>query len=228
VAAPLVCGTAALAVTGGAIVLVDGASPAARATTASLRLPTDVAPDAAPVAGPVVALVEPVIAEPRVADAADLVKGVRLAEEQALARARVQAPKPPAQAPRPSVTRGDCGISTSGLGAVQPHVRAAAQFLGCRFGEPTMYGVAGRAGTSDHPSGRAVDFMVNPATGDQLAACALKNRAALGVTYVIWQQRINFGSGWQLMEDRGGVTANHFDHVHVSFGAAAGGSPNAC
>jgi hypothetical protein len=91
-----------------------------------------------------------------------------------------------------------------------------------------MYGVAGRAGTSDHPSGRAVDFMVDPATGDRLAACALKNRAALGISYVIWQQRINFGSGWQLMEDRGGVTANHYDHVHVSFGAAAGGSPNSC
>jgi hypothetical protein len=224
VAAPLVCGTAALAVTGGAIVLVDGASPAARATTASLRLPAD----AAPVVGPGVALVEPVTVEPRVADAADLVKGVRLAEEQALARVRTQAPKPPVLAPQQRVTRGDCGISTSGLGAVQPHVRAAAQFLGCRFGEPTMYGVAGRAGTSDHPSGRAVDFMVNPATGDRLAACALKNRAALGITYVIWQQRINFGSGWQLMEDRGGVTANHFDHVHVSFGAAAGGSPTGC
>jgi hypothetical protein len=224
VAAPLVCGTAALAVTGGAIVLVDGASPAARATTASLRLPAD----AAPVVGPGVALVEPVTVEPRVADAADLVKGVRLAEEQALARVRAQAPKPPVLAPQQRVTRGDCGISTSGLGAVQPHVRAAAQFLGCRFGEPTMYGVAGRAGTSDHPSGRAVDFMVNPATGDRLAACALKNRAALGITYVIWQQRINFGSGWQLMEDRGGVTANHFDHVHVSFGAAAGGSPTGC
>jgi hypothetical protein len=224
VAAPLVCGTAALAVTGGAIVLVDGAPSAARATTASLRLPTDVAP----IAGPIVALVEPVTAEPRVADVADLVKSVRLAEQQAQARTREQAPSPRAQAPQQSAGRGDCGISTSGLGAVKPHVRAAAQFLGCRFGEPTMFGVAGRAGTSDHPSGRAVDFMVDRATGDALAVCALNNRAALGVSYVIWRQRINFGSGWQMMEDRGGVTANHFDHVHVSFGATAGGAPNVC
>ena len=231
-AAPLVCGTAVVAVTGGAIVLVNGATPTPRATTAALQLPTDIAP----VAGPVAALVEPVTAEPRVVDAADLVKGVRLAEEQVLARARQQAPPPAAQAPKPRLQPkvraapqgSDCGISIAGLGAVQPHVRAAAQFLGCRFGEPTMYGVSGRAGTSDHPSGRAVDFMVDAATGDRLAACALKNRAALGITYVIWQQRINFGSGWQLMEDRGGVTANHYDHVHVSFGAAAGGSPNAC
>ena len=225
-AAPLVCGTAALAVTGGAIVLVDGAPSATRATTTSLRLPTDTAPV---VTGPIATLVEPVAAEPRVADVADLVKGVRLAEEQAQARARQEsAARPGSTIRRESAARGDCGISTSGLGAVKPHVRAAAQFLGCRFGEPTMFGVAGRAGTSDHPSGRAVDFMVDRATGDALAVCALNNRAALGVSYVIWRQRINFGSGWQMMEDRGGVTANHFDHVHVSFGAAAGGAPNAC
>jgi hypothetical protein len=224
VAAPLVCGTAALAVTGGAIVLVDGASTAARATTASLRLPTAAAPVET---GPVAALLVPVTAEPRVADAADLIKGVRFAEEQAKTRAQ-QTQQTQQRTRQESATRGDCGIATSGLGAVKPYVRAAAQFLGCQFGEPTMYGVAGRAGTSDHPLGRAVDFMVDRATGDALAVCALNNRAALGVSYVIWRQRINFGNGWQMMEDRGGVTANHFDHVHVSFGATAGGAPNIC
>jgi hypothetical protein len=87
---------------------------------------------------------------------------------------------------------------------------------------------AGRAGTSDHPSGKALDFMVDRATGNALAACALRDQKALGVSYVIWRQRINFGSGWKPMEDRGGVTANHFDHVHVSFESAAGGRPTAC
>ncbi len=88
-----------------------------------------------------------------------------------------------------------------------------------------MYGVAGRGGVSDHPGGRAVDFMVDRGTGDALAACALRNKDALGITYVIWRQRINFGQGWQGMEDRGGVTANHFDHVHVSFsGSGAKGT----
>lgn len=206
-AAPLVCGTAVLAVTGGALVVVGGAAPFPLAPTASLRLP----------AGPAQALVEPVTAEPRVADATDLVKGVQLAEQRSRGQAHQQ-----------SAARGDCGIDTSDLGAVKPHVRTAARFLGCQFGEPTMYGVAGRAGMSDHPSGHAVDFMVDRATGDRLAACALRNRAALGITYVIWRQRINFGKGWQSMEDRGSVTANHYDHVHVSFGASAGGPPNVC
>jgi hypothetical protein len=86
-----------------------------------------------------------------------------------------------------------------------------------------MFGVAGRAGTSDHPGGLAVDFMVDRATGDRLADCALANMDALGVKYVIWKQRINHGNGWKGMEDRGGATANHFDHVHISFDRGAGG-----
>lgn len=210
--APLAWGTAALGVVAGGAVTVI--APAPSVTTASLHLP-----------GPATAIsadlvtVEPVATEPRLVDATDLVKSVRRAEERARGAA--------AQAPRVA-TPADCGLSTSGLGAVQPHVRAAARFLGCRFGEPTMYGLAGRAGASDHPAGLAVDFMVDRATGDALADCALHNRAALDITYVIWRQRINFGDGWQPMADRGGVTANHYDHVHVSFGSPAGRAPTAC
>ncbi|MGQ0575542.1 MAG: hypothetical protein ACT4RN_15265 [Pseudonocardia sp.] len=115
------------------------------------------------------------------------------------------------------------GLRTGGLGAVKPHVREAGAVLGCRFGKPVMLGVAGRGGPSDHPGGLAIDFMVDRATGDALAECALANMEALGVKYVIWEQRINHGDGWQPMADRGGVTANHFDHVHVSFNRGAGG-----
>lgn len=123
---------------------------------------------------------------------------------------------------RPPADAADCGLNTAGLGRVKPHVRTAAEFLGCRYGETEIFGVAGRGGPSDHPRGLAVDFMVNRATGDALAACALQNKEALGVSYVIWRQRMNDGSGWKRMADRGGATANHMDHVHASFGGAAG------
>lgn len=123
----------------------------------------------------------------------------------------------------------NCGLSTSGLGGVKPWVTDAAQFLGCLFGKPQMLGVGSRGNASDHPGGLALDFMVSKSVGDRLAACALRNKAALGITYVIWQQRINYGSGWQAMEDRGGATANHMDHVHLSFAKSApGGKPVAC
>lgn len=115
------------------------------------------------------------------------------------------------------------------MGAVKSWVRGAAEFLGCQFDEPQVLGIGGRAGTSDHPSGLAADFMVDRATGDSLAACALQNREALGISYVIWEQQINFGSGWDSMEDRGGETANHFDHVHVSFEKGTpSGTPVTC
>jgi uncharacterized protein YgiM (DUF1202 family) len=89
----------------------------------------------------------------------------------------------------------------------------------------TIYGWrASSSYSSDHPNGRAVDFMIpsyktNKALGDALAAYVIANGKRLHVTYLIWQQRsytLTRGT-WKAMEDRGGDTANHMDHVHVSF-----------
>jgi hypothetical protein len=130
--------------------------------------------------------------------------------------------------PEPAAA-ADCELDTGQLGAVKPSVRTAATFLGCAFDQPTVLGVAGRSSASDHPRGRALDFMVDRATGDELAACAIRNREELGISYVIWRQRIDTGSGFRPMPDRGGATANHFDHVHISFKPGSGtGSPASC
>jgi len=77
---------------------------------------------------------------------------------------------------------------------------------------------------SDHPVGLALDFFVDRPTGDALAECAIRNRERLAVKYVIFRQRINNGSGWRQMEDRGSPVANHMEHVHISFNARPGGS----
>lgn len=53
--------------------------------------------------------------------------------------------------------------------------------------------------------------------GDRLAAFAVDHMAQYRIEYVIFRQRINLGSGWTAMADRGSITQNHFDHVHVSF-----------
>jgi hypothetical protein len=111
-----------------------------------------------------------------------------------------------------------CDAHLGGLGAVKPWVRDGARFLSCLYDEPTLHGVASRAGNySDHPSGHAVDLMTGRERGDRIAECVLANQDELGVDYVIWRQRVNYGDGWEPMADRGGATANHFDHVHVSF-----------
>jgi hypothetical protein len=111
----------------------------------------------------------------------------------------------------------NCDADLDGLGRVKPWVREAARFLSCLFDEPTLIGVARRGGDSDHPDGLAIDLMARGSVGDRIAECALANQEALGIKYVIWKQRYNDGSGWERMEDRGGDTENHRDHVHISF-----------
>ncbi|KAF1812600.1 hypothetical protein P152DRAFT_449315 [Eremomyces bilateralis CBS 781.70] len=86
-------------------------------------------------------------------------------------------------------------------------------------------------GTSEHCCGRAMDFMcsdgggVRTEAGEPIAEWVMENHASMNVMYVIWGQKIwspsrddqGPWSGWRDMEDRGSVTANHWDHVHVSY-----------
>ncbi|GII05973.1 hypothetical protein [Planobispora takensis] len=83
---------------------------------------------------------------------------------------------------------------------------------------------------SDHPTGKAADFMIT--TGGKMPSAAKlkegwevanyvkENAEKLGVKYIIFAQHIwspgRASEGWRLMEDRGSVTQNHFDHVHIS------------
>ncbi|EEH23449.2 hypothetical protein PABG_05660 [Paracoccidioides brasiliensis Pb03] len=85
-----------------------------------------------------------------------------------------------------------------------------------------------RSGKSEHPLGLALDLMTgaHSPNGQPLGEWVMNHAGELRVTYVIWGQKI-WESGervrpwaqWKQMEDRGGVTANHWDHVHVSFNA---------
>lgn len=132
---------------------------------------------------------------------------------------REQVLKSPADTEAPANESGPAGCEggRDGFGGVASNVAVAGEELRCRFAVETVFGIAGRSGASDHPKGKALDFMVERPVGDQLAAFATKNVQRLGIKYLIYRQRINFGEGWEPMEDRGGATANHMDHVHISF-----------
>ncbi|GAA3441758.1 hypothetical protein GCM10018955_11960 [Planomonospora venezuelensis] len=97
------------------------------------------------------------------------------------------------------------------------------------FPMPYGYGCLRPGDPGDHGSGRACDFMMSTggrvpteearARGDRLAQWAISNGQRLGVMYVIWQQKyydVRTGAGWRMMANRGGNTANHIDHVHIS------------
>nr|MDQ6896317.1 hypothetical protein [Actinomycetota bacterium] len=96
---------------------------------------------------------------------------------------------------------------------------------------PGVSGYGGLRGTGDyHGTGQAVDIMIgaNSSLGAQIAAYVRDHASALGVSEVIYAQRIwtvqRASEGWRAMADRGSPTANHVDHVHVSvYGTAATG-----
>ncbi len=85
---------------------------------------------------------------------------------------------------------------------------------------PSITSWGGRSGSGDHGSGRALDIMVSGSLGTTIAGYVRAHAGELGVSYVIFAQRIwtleRSGEGWRAMSDRGSSTANHYDHVHVS------------
>jgi hypothetical protein len=132
-------------------------------------------------------------------------------------------PTRPKTSQKPSTTKtAPAGHACSTvLAGAQPQAAQVGNYLKAMFGVGNILGRGARGGESDHPSGLALDFMVDTATGNKLADYVLANQSRFGVKYVIWRQRYNDGSGWSAMEDRGSPTANHYDHVHVSFVAGA-------
>ena len=116
-------------------------------------------------------------------------------------------------------------VAKSENAGLQPQTAAFKEEVANLFGITSFSGY--RPGDSgDHGKGLAIDFMVpvSSALGDQVAEYAVKNMASRGINYIIWKQRFyapydsKYGPAytWNPMPDRGSVTENHYDHVHVS------------
>ena len=128
----------------------------------------------------------------------------------------------------PEVTAAE--LANPAMNGLTPHTKKMKVALAKKFGITSfsLFRAGGDDGTGHgHNSGMAVDFMVpvNSAQGDQLAEYLTKHMDELGVYYIIWKQRFYMpqqniygpANTWNIMPNRGGVTANHYDHVHVSF-----------
>ena len=128
----------------------------------------------------------------------------------------------------PEVTAAE--LADPAMNGLTDHTKKMKVVLAKKF-EITSFSMF-RAGDDDgtghgHNTGMSVDFMVpaGSAKGDEFSEYITKNMKELGVYYVIWKQRFYMpqhniygpANTWNLMPDRGGVTANHYDYVHVSF-----------
>ena len=113
---------------------------------------------------------------------------------------------------------GACTNGTSVPSGVSPNIVAVHDAVCAAFPEITTYGTF--RGDGEHAQGIAVDIMVSGDRGWQVAEFVRAHYAELGVSYVIYSQRIwsvdRAGEGWRYMSDRGSTTANHYDHVHVT------------
>ncbi|HGJ0446573.1 TPA: LysM peptidoglycan-binding domain-containing protein [Streptococcus pneumoniae] len=116
-------------------------------------------------------------------------------------------------------------VAKSENAGLQPQTAAFKEEIANLFGITSFSGY--RPGDSgDHGKGLAIDFMVAERSelGDKIAEYAIQNMASRGISYIIWKQRFyapfdsKYGptNTWNPMPDRGSVTENHYDHVHVS------------
>ena len=116
-------------------------------------------------------------------------------------------------------------VAKSENAGLQPQTAAFKEEIANLFGITSFSGY--RPGDSgDHGKGLAIDFMVPESSelGDKIAEYTIQNMASRGISYIIWKQRFyapfdsKYGPAntWNPMPDRGSVTENHYDHVHVS------------
>jgi hypothetical protein len=129
-----------------------------------------------------------------------------------------------------SVNARQCRSQPMGPENITACMRQVRDLIRARFGPLKTIGCYRTTGDpQDHARGRACDFMVSVGTmpsaeqtqvGYDIANWAAANAGKLGIRYVIWRQRIwnieRAREGWRTMENRGGITANHYDHVHIS------------
>ncbi len=109
---------------------------------------------------------------------------------------------------------------------LQPQAEAFRQEVAAKFGITNIGGYR-EGDPDDHGKGLAVDVMVptNSELGDQVAQYAIDNMDRAGISYIIWKQQFYMpvnniygpANTWNQMPDRGDDTANHNDHVHISF-----------
>jgi len=129
--------------------------------------------------------------------------------------------------PSSGISAAECASGSSVEVGLTPDAIRVHRAVCAQFPQVTSYGGM-RSGGGAHSEGRALDIMVSSSSlGDAIAAYVRENYQTLGASEVIWSQRIwtvqRSSEGWRWMEDRGSVTANHYDHVHVTVYGYSGG-----
>jgi hypothetical protein len=126
------------------------------------------------------------------------------------------------QGVNPNFTFTTDGVSRKyKLKGVTANTAKAADYWGSKYGIKIIGGYRehGSVPDSDHPKGRALDYMINNIkdghkVGTALANDLIKNYKSWNIKYVIWNRYIwSPGKGWRKYNG----PSPHTDHVHASF-----------
>lgn len=111
-----------------------------------------------------------------------------------------------------------------------------------RSGDDCIWPGSGkRGGSVEHNSGTAMDWIVSATTGRRPTAAEIEasnrfvdwliqNRVALNIEGILWSRdgkvtwAIGYSKGWggwRRLADRGSISANHVDHIHVKYRATS-------
>lgn len=120
-----------------------------------------------------------------------------------------------------SPSDGECASGSEVENGLTPDAIKVHRAICNKFPAVTSYGGVRADSLPEHPSGRALDAMVSDTgLGWEIANWLQANASSLGISEILFDQKIwtvqRGGEGWRWMSDRGGATANHRDHVHVS------------
>ncbi|HGL7884410.1 TPA: LysM peptidoglycan-binding domain-containing protein [Streptococcus pneumoniae] len=170
---------------------------------------------------PIAEVTKTVIASEEVAPST----GTSVPEEQTTETTRPVEEATPQETTPAAPDYAGLAVAKSENAGLQPQTAAFKEEIANLFGITSFSGY--RPGDSgDHGKGLAIDFMVPERSelGDKIAEYAIQNMASRGISYIIWKQRFyapfdsKYGPAntWNPMPDRGSVTENHYDHVHVS------------
>ena len=109
------------------------------------------------------------------------------------------------------------GKSVLGL---KPRAMVVYEAVTARWSFSSIGGYRSSNNRSNHGQGGAIDFMTftDSAKGWAVANYVVANADAFKIDHVIFEQKIWTPSRpyWRPMANRGSITANHYDHVHVS------------
>ncbi|MEN4464823.1 hypothetical protein VXE65_22665 [Mycolicibacterium conceptionense] len=119
------------------------------------------------------------------------------------------------------------GLDRPGLAnesRIQKYTRRISRAITAAFPEITDIGGYRPDSMKWHPSGLALDVMIpqwntpgGKALGDRIVSFLQSHAQELGFDHALWRQAQHNPDGTSSgMPDRGGATANHFDHVHVA------------